>query len=63
VVKMEERKLILQNLTDKKLLFVVRGYGIKKFIFVEKGQKYIVKAEQARNSRDDIVIKVMRVED
>jgi len=60
---MEGRDLVLQNLTDKKLLFVVRGYGVKKFIFVEKGQKYIVKAEQADNSNEDIVIKVMRAED
>jgi len=60
---MEERNLILQNLTDKKLLFVVRRYGVKKFIFVEKGQKYIVKAEQADDSNEDIVIKVMRAED
>ena len=63
MIKMEQRNLILQNLTDKKLLFVVLGYGVKKFIFVEKGQKYIVKAKQAKNSRDDIVIKVMRAED
>ena len=62
-MRMEERNLILQNLTDKKLLFVVRGYGVKKFIFVEKGQKYIVKAKQANNSNEDIVIKVMRAED
>ena len=60
---MEGRDLVLQNLTDKKLLFVVRGYGVKKFIFVEKGQKYIVKAEQADDSNEDIVIKVMRAED
>jgi len=60
---MEARDLVLQNLTDKKLLFVVRGYGVKKFIFVEKGQKYIVKAEQAKGSNEDIVIKVMRAED
>ena len=60
---MEQRNLILQNLTDKKLLFVVRGYGVKKFIFVEKGEKYIVKAEQAKGNNEDIVIKVMRAED
>ena len=60
---MEQRNLILQNLTDKKLLFVVQGYGVKKFIFVEKGQKYIVKAEQAEGTSEDIVIKVMRAED
>jgi len=63
VVEMEARDLVLQNLTDKKLLFVVRGYGVKKFIFVEKGQKYIVKAEQAKSNSEDIVIKVMRAED
>jgi len=60
---MEQRNLILQNLTDKKLLIVVRGYGVKKFIIVEKGQKYIVKAEQAKGNNEDIVIKVMRAED
>ena len=60
---MGARDLVLQNLTDKKLLFVVRGYGVKKFIFVEKGQKHIVKAEQAKSNSEDIVIKVMRAED
>mgnify|MGYP000669201930 CR=1 FL=1 len=60
---MEERKLMLQNLTDKKLLFVVLGCGVKKFIFVEKGQKYIVKAKQAKSNNEDIVVKVMRAED
>jgi len=60
---MEERKLVLQNLTDKKLLFVVLGCGVKKFIFVEKGQKYIVKAKQAKSNNEDIVVKVMRAED
>jgi len=62
-MEMEAKDLVLQNLTDKKLLFVVRGYGVKKFIFVEKGQKYIVKAEQAKSNSEDIVIKVMRAED
>jgi len=60
---MEQRNLVLQNLTDKKLLFVVRGCGVKKFIFVEKGQKYILKAEQAKGFTEDIVIKVIRAED
>ena len=58
---MKQRNLIIQNLSGRKLIFIIGGYGAKKFMLLEEGQKYILKAEQAKGSKEDIVIKVLSV--